>query len=147
VCIGSFEQQNLNASYQFEVFAGGLVCTFVLTTTRYCFTSSVKYNIGSVDGPFFDGDRLRELRDPIPCQDEIIPDPDLVPLSILNYPLGKELKVDFAAYDPPEVTLSPMEGAHPVLVLHLDSRSKFDQGIGLEYITDFYTAMERSRAL
>lgn len=29
-------------------------------------------------------------------------------------------EVDFAAYDPPELTLSPVEGGDPVLVICLD---------------------------
>jgi len=84
----------------------------------------VQYNISNAQGANFHGDKLRELPDPIPCRDEIIPDPDSIPLSILNHPLGKKLEIDFAAYDPPELTLSPTEGIDPVsvfstLILHL----------------------------
>lgn len=70
----------------------------------------MQYNIGHSHGAHFHGDKLRELPDPIPCSDELMPDPDSIPLSILNHPLGKEHEIDFAAYDPPEITLSPVEG-------------------------------------
>ena len=77
----------------------------------------MQYNIGSAQGASFHGDKLRELPDPTPCPDEIIPDPDSLPLSILNHPLGKKHEIDFAAYDPPELTHSPPEGSDPVLVV------------------------------
>ena len=60
---------------------------------------------------------LMGLLDPVPCRDEIIPDADSVPLSVLNYPLGKRHEIDFSAYDPLELTLSPAEEARPVSVL------------------------------
>lgn len=68
----------------------------------------------------FDGDKLRELPDPTRCRDEIIPNPESIPLSVLNHPLGTRHEVDFAAYDQPEITLSPVEGGDPVLVICLD---------------------------
>ena len=77
----------------------------------------MQYNIGSAQGASFHGDRLRELPDPTPCRDEIIPDPDSIPLSILNHSLGKEHEVDFAAYDSPEITAG---GVDPLLVFYLD---------------------------
>lgn len=78
-----------------------------------------------MQGAALHGDKLRELPDPTPCRDEIIPDPDSIPLSILNYPLGKKQEIDFTAYDPPELTLSRVEGADSVLVvLYLDSSSE-----------------------
>ena len=77
----------------------------------------MQYNIGSAQGASFHGDKLRELPDPTPCPDEIIPDPDSLPLSILNHPLGKKHEIDFAAYDPTELTHSPPEGIDPVLVV------------------------------
>ena len=80
------------------------------------FTGSTQYNISCVEGAVFRGDKLRELPDPTPCRDEIIPDPDSIPLFILNYPLGKKQEPDFAAYDPPELALSPTDGVDPVLV-------------------------------
>ena len=84
-------------------------------------TFSIQYNIGCVEGATFHGNKLRELPYPTPCRDEIIPDPDSIPLSILNHPLGKKHEVDFAAYDPPELTHFPAEGTVPVLaVLQLD---------------------------
>ena len=86
------------------------------------FMGSIQYNIGCVEGATFHGKKLQELPYPMPCRDEIIPDPDSIPLSILNYPLGKKHEVDFAAYDSPELTHSPTEGTVPVLaVLHIDS--------------------------
>jgi hypothetical protein len=85
------------------------------------FTNPMQYNIGSAQGASFHGDKLRELPDPTPCRDEIIPDPDSIPLSILNHPLGGKNEIDFAAYDPPELTLSPAEGDDPMLALHPDS--------------------------
>ena len=53
------------------------------------------------NGTNFHGDKLRELPDPIPARDEIIPDPDSIPLTILNHPLGKKHEIDFGAYDEP----------------------------------------------
>ncbi|KAF9781672.1 hypothetical protein BJ322DRAFT_1161455 [Thelephora terrestris] len=91
---GIFKQQNLEARDQFEVFAKGL------------------YNTASTPGAFH---QLQDLSEPIPCREEIIPDPDSIPLSILHNPLKKRHEIDFAAYDPPELTLSPAEGAHPLL--------------------------------
>ena len=85
------------------------------------FTDFLQYNICSVYGLFFHGDKLRELPDPIPCRKEIIPNPDSIPLTVLNHPLGRSQEIDFAAYDPPEVTFSPAEGGDPVFVLRLDS--------------------------
>ena len=76
----------------------------------------MKYNIASTNGFLFHGDKLRELREPNVWGLDVIPEPDSVPLSVLSYPTGKGDEVDFAAYDPPELTLSPIEGAHPVLV-------------------------------
>lgn len=78
----------------------------------------IKYNFCSVYGPAFEEDQFKLLTDSIPCRDEIIPDPDSTPLSVLNHPLGKRHEIDTAAYDPPEVALSPvLEGAHPGLVI------------------------------
>ena len=85
---------------------------------------SGKYNIGSTRGFLLDGDKLRELPDPIPCGDRMVPDPDSIPLSVLNYPTGKKHEINFAAYGPPELTLFPPEGAHPMLVFYFDSSLK-----------------------
>lgn len=81
----------------------------------------MKYNVGSAHGPLFPEDQLRDLPDAIPCQDEIIPRPDSTLLPVLNHPTGKRLEINFAAYDPPELTLSSLEGVHPVLVFDFDS--------------------------
>ena len=80
------------------------------------FRFSVKYKVGSSHGIVVDGDRLRDVPDPVPCRDETIPDPDSVPLSILNHPIGKRHELNFAAYDPPELAPCPGEGTHPVSV-------------------------------
>lgn len=77
----------------------------------------MQYNFCSTHGPVFEEDQFKELNDPIPCRDELIPDPDSIPLSVLNQPLGKRHEINFAAYDPPEPTLPPTEGDHPGLVL------------------------------
>lgn len=75
---------------------------------------SVKYHLASVHGVTFDGERLRDLPESIACGDEIIPEVDSIPLSALNHPPGKRHEINFAAYEPPELALSPAEGAHPV---------------------------------
>lgn len=93
----TFKQQNLEAKAQFEKFAKGL------------------YKIGGSHGVVVDGDRLRDIPDPIPCRDETIPDPDSVPLSILNHPIGKRYEPNVAAYGPPELASCLGEGTHPVL--------------------------------
>ena len=59
------------------------------------------------EGGVFLGDKLRELHDLIPEDSEIIPDPDSVPLSVLNYPIGNKHETDFAAYDSPVSTVLP----------------------------------------
>jgi hypothetical protein len=82
------------------------------------FTRAIKYKL-PCEG-FFEP-RLPELPDPISCRDEIIPDPDSISLSVLNHSPGKRLEIDFAAYDPPEITFLSSEGAHPVSVLCLNS--------------------------
>ena len=43
------------------------------------------------------------------------PDPESIPLSVLEHPLGKRHEINFAAYDPPELSL--VEDTHPVSVL------------------------------
>lgn len=90
-----------------------------LTSKDANFMGPVKYKISSAHELIFDGNKLRDLPDPIPCRDEIIPDPDSIPLSVLNHPIGKKNEINFAAYDQPELPLSPVEGAHPMFVLPL----------------------------
>lgn len=93
-----------------------------LTVSRDAnFTDSVQYNVGSAYGPFFPEGHLRDLPDPIPCGEKIIPKPDTISPSVLNHPTGRRLEINFAAYDPPELTLSPVEGVHPVSVFGLGS--------------------------
>ena len=58
-----------------------------------------QYQIGHESGSTFHGDQLRELPDPIPARDEIIPDPDSIPLTVLNHPLGTKNEVPCAAYE------------------------------------------------
>ena len=114
--VGIFEQQNFEAKPRFEAFARGLVRVLTSTTPRSAeFTGSVKYKIRSGKG--YDGlfkAKFPEMPKSIPSRDEIIPDPDSIPLSVLNNPPGKRLEIDFAAYDPPEATLSALEETHPV---------------------------------
>jgi hypothetical protein len=107
------------------------------------FAASVKYNIGSKYGGFFGREQSRMLPDPIPSRDEIIPDPDSISESILTYP-AVERAIDFAAYDPPEITLSPTEGAHPMSVPYHELSFETLTGgrIGLGYTTGSYTEME-----
>ena len=111
-----FKQQSLEAKSQFEAFARGLVRVLIPTTPRSAeFTVSVKYKIRS--GKSYDGlfkAKFPEMPKSIPSRDEIIPDPDSIPLSVLNNPPGKRLEIDFAAYDPPDATLSALEETHPV---------------------------------
>ena len=64
-----------------------------------------QYDICSADDGFH-GDRLRALPDPIPAKNGVIPDPDSIPLNVLNHPIGDKHEVDFAAYDPLVVSLS-----------------------------------------
>ena len=85
----------------------------------------MKYIWCSVDSFEFGQDQFKELMGPYPCRDEIIPDPDTISLSVLNYPPGKRHEINFAAYDLPEFTLSPTEGAHPGLVLYPVSSNEF----------------------
>lgn len=113
---GIFGHQNLDIKDQFRVFANGLVRALTPALKDMNLTGPIQYNIGGVQGATLYGDELRELPNPTPCKDEIIPDPDSIPLSILNYPLGKRQEIDFAAYDSPGSTHSPMEEAYPVLV-------------------------------
>ena len=116
--VGIFKQQSLEAKSRFEAFARGLVRVLTPTTPRSAeFTVSVKYKIRSSesdDGLF--KAKFPEMPMPMPFRDEIIPDPDSISLSVLNNPPGKRLEIDFAAYDPPEATLSALEETHPVLV-------------------------------
>ena len=119
--LGIFEQQDLTAKDQFETFAAGLVRGFTLTAKSFGSMNSSKYNICSVHGIFFDGGQLRELSDPIPCKKEVIPNPDLIPLSVLNYPVGKRHEIDFSAYDRLEPGRQSIKESHPMLVPLLDS--------------------------
>ena len=77
------------------------------------FIGPMKYNFCSSHGPAFEEDQFQELTTPIPCRDEVIPDPGSISLSILNHPTGKRHEINFAAYDPPEFTTSHTEEVHP----------------------------------
>jgi hypothetical protein len=88
------------------------------------FKTSPKYNIGSIYGKFFDGDQLRQLPVPTSCGEQIIPDLGSISDSVLIYSPAERREIDFAAYDPPEPALSPMEGAHPLSVRYLYSSLK-----------------------
>ena len=112
--VGIFKQQNLEANSQFETFARGLVRVLTPATPRNTvFTGAIKYKLLS-EALF----RVRIPQRPnvISRVDEIIPDPDSIPLSVLNHPPGKRLEINFAAYDPPEIALSPSEETHSVSV-------------------------------
>ena len=63
------------------------------------FTNLSQYQICHESGTVFHGDKLRELPDPIPARDEIIPDPDSLPLTILNHPLGTKHESPCTAYE------------------------------------------------
>jgi hypothetical protein len=78
------------------------------------FARYVKYN--AVHAPDAFDDQLGGLRGSTSCRDEIIPDPDSIPLDILHYPTQPRYGIDFSAYDPPELKLPPAEGTHPLLV-------------------------------
>ena len=114
--VGIFKQQNLKAKSLFETFARGLVRILTPATPRRAkFTVSVKYKIRSSesnDGLF--KAKFPEMPMPMPSRDEIIPDPDSISLSVLNHPPEKRLEIDFAAYDPPNATLSVFEETHPL---------------------------------
>jgi len=71
------------------------------------FTNLFQFQIGHENGSVFHGDKLRELPDPIPARDEIIPDPDSIPLTVLNHPLGTKHEVPCAAYE--EIPAPPSE--------------------------------------
>ena len=115
--VGIFKQQNLEAKSQFQIFAKGLVSLLAPVVPRNTgFTGFFKYKIPSENDIMSFEFKLPELEKPISCRDELIPDPDSIPLSILNYPPGKRLAIDLAAYDPPEAMLSPSEGTHPLSV-------------------------------
>lgn len=114
--IGIFEQHNLKAEDKFKSFAAGLVCALALISQGMIpdFGGRVKYKLSSMYGITFDGERLRDLPESATCGDDAIPDPDSIPLSVLNHPPGKRHEINFNAYDPPELTLSPTEGTHAV---------------------------------
>jgi len=116
-----FQQQNFVAEDKFKVFAKGLVSPFTFTEQTLVLQGSLQYNHCSAHGLTFHGDKLRELPDPKPCKYETIPDPDSIPLSILNHPLGKRHEKNFSAYDPPEVTHCAAEEGDPLSVLFLGS--------------------------
>lgn len=85
----------------------------------------MKYNLFATDDSFdYHANEFREVPDST-CIDNavVIPDPDSIPLSVLNHPLGKRDEINFAAYDLSVV--SPMKGDHPMLVLCLDSSFEF----------------------
>ena len=79
----------------------------------------VKYKISSVCQHILSLHLPRDLPGPTPDTGGEIPDPESIPLSVLERPLGKRQGINFAAYDPPELSL--MEDTHPVSVLCIDS--------------------------
>lgn len=65
----------------------------------------MQYNVAN-EREGFHGDKLRALPDSIPARDEVIPNPDSIPLSVLNHPTGSKHEIDFAAYDHSTSTVS-----------------------------------------
>ena len=116
-----FQQQNFVAEDKFKVFAKGLVSAFTFTEQILVLQGSLQYDLCSVHGLTFHGDKLRELPDRTLRKDEIIPDQDSISSSILNHLPGKRHEKDFSAYDPPELVHAPTEEGDPLSVLHLDS--------------------------
>ena len=109
---------------------------------------SAKYNLGSARGLFFPDDQLRELPDPIPCQNDIIPEPDSIPpKSVLNnpirirvkIPIRERSKINFGAFRPPVPTLSSTESDHPVLVISRLLVRDADRLVDLGCTTGSYT--------
>ena len=65
----------------------------------------MQYRIISEGGGFC-GDKLRELPEHITENNDIIPNHDLDPSSVLKYPIGNKHETDFAAYDVPTPSVS-----------------------------------------
>lgn len=65
---------------------------------------------------FLESDEFRRRLYTVSYRDEIIPDLDSTPLSVLYYPTAERYKINLAAYDPQEPLPPPVEGAHPLLV-------------------------------
>lgn len=105
--VAVFEQQGLSPKEQFAIYAKGLVGVVVPWTSLGRSDLAIQYNI-SEEGEGFHGDKLRALPDPIPARDEIIPNLDSVPMSVLNHPVGNKHEVDFAAYDLSPTVSSPV---------------------------------------
>ena len=78
------------------------------------FTNLLQYQVAYESGSVFHGDKLRELPDPIPAREEIIPNPDSIPLTVLNHPLGTKHEIDFSAYEEQFVEPPSEEGSDAV---------------------------------
>ena len=74
-------------------------CVLLQPHNRIGLTNLLQYQIHYESGLYFGGKRLRELPNPIPARDEIIPDPDSVPLTVLNHPVGTQNGVPSVAYE------------------------------------------------
>ena len=72
-------------------------CVFLLPHSYTILINLSQYQIVYESGIIFDGKRLRELPDPIPARDEIIPNPDSIPLTVLTHPLGKKHEAPLTA--------------------------------------------------
>ena len=73
-----------------------------------------QFQIAHEKGEIFNGDQLRDLPEPTPARDEIVPDPDSIPLTVLNYPLGTKHEVDFSAYEE-KGAVPPSEEGHDIV--------------------------------
>ena len=73
-------------------------------------TNLSQYQLYNKNGAALHRDQLRELPDPIPARDEIIPDPDSVPLAVLVHPLGTKHEIPLGAYEEELPALPSEEG-------------------------------------
>ena len=87
-------------------------CVFLLPYNHAPFTNLSQYQIGFENGNVLHGDRLRDLPDRIPARDDIIPDPDSIPLTVLNYPLGTRYEDPLAGLE--EQVPAPLSEEGPV---------------------------------
>ena len=73
-------------------------------------TNLSQYQLYNESGAALNRNQLRELPDPIPARDEIIPDPDSIPLAVLIHPLGTKHEIPLDAYEEQLPVLPSEEG-------------------------------------